>query len=57
MNTLSNLTWILSVVDIAGLPIVIGPESPNEVQGIVDVGKAELDIESLEESVSKVRSR
>jgi hypothetical protein len=47
MNALSSLAWILSIVDEAGLPILIGPKSTNKVQGVVDVGEAEFDIESL----------
>lgn len=47
MNALSSLARILGIVDVAVFPLLICPESTDEAQGVVDVGEAELDIESL----------
>jgi hypothetical protein len=53
MDALSSLARILSIVDVAVFPLLIVPESTDEIQGVVDVCEAELDIESLCESVRK----
>jgi len=47
MDALSSLARIFSIVDLAVFPLLIVPESADEIQGIVDVGEAEFNIESL----------
>ena len=48
MHASSLLTGIWREADSAGLPVLLLHEIPLEVEGVVDVGEAELDIEALE---------
>lgn len=47
MDTTSSLAWILGIVGGAVFPVFVVREIMLEVQRVVDVSKAELDVESL----------